>query len=415
MHRVADTHLGRPESDHRQAPGRDRDRLAVQRLDPAGHQVGLADEVGNETGARILVELVTRAHLFDAAMVHHCDSIGHDQGFLLVVGHVDEGHADAVLQILQLHLHVPAHLQIQRSERLVQQQHRRLQHERSGEGDALLLAPRKLARPAIAEGGQPDDLEHGADLPADVFPALAPLLEAEADVVEHGHVGKQRIVLKHHARFAAIGGAGAHHLAGDQHVAFGGMQEARDQPQRGRLPAAARSEQGQELPLLDPKVHVVDGHEIAEVLADVAEFDVVGCHRGALRGLTRRCIGSSKRGRHEAGASGCPARDLTPRPPKAFKLLDPRQASRPARSCPEHRWRRQRAVSRTAGTPPEDDRRTASGELDLKPQLVELLLGRRRHILQDDQLVLVRRLPMDTRAQWLRTSSIAMRDPGLVL
>ena len=47
----------------------------------------------------------------------------HGQRFFLVVGDIDEGDARALLDALELDLHVLAQLEVQGAERLVEQQH----------------------------------------------------------------------------------------------------------------------------------------------------------------------------------------------------------------------------------------------------------------------------------------------------
>ena len=64
----------------------------------------------------------------------------HGERLFLVVGDVDEGDAQLLLHRLELDLHLLAQLQIQRAQRLVQQQHLRLVDQRARDGDALLLA-----------------------------------------------------------------------------------------------------------------------------------------------------------------------------------------------------------------------------------------------------------------------------------
>ena len=71
-----------------------------------------------------------------------------------------------VLDPLQLELHLLAQLQVERAERLVEQQHARPVDERAGERDALLLAARQLARLAVAEALEADEREHLVDAAA---------------------------------------------------------------------------------------------------------------------------------------------------------------------------------------------------------------------------------------------------------
>ena len=69
---------------------------------------------------------------------------------------------DLLLDALELDLQVLAQLEVQRAERLVEQQHARPVDQRSGERDALALAARELARPAVWKPSRPTSLSASA-------------------------------------------------------------------------------------------------------------------------------------------------------------------------------------------------------------------------------------------------------------
>ena len=96
-----------------------------------------------------LVDLLGIGQLLDHAAVHDRDAVGHRERLLLVVRHVDERDADVALDALELDLQLLAQLEVERAERLVEQQHGGPVHERAREGDALLLAAGELARLAL--------------------------------------------------------------------------------------------------------------------------------------------------------------------------------------------------------------------------------------------------------------------------
>ena len=64
------------------------------------------------------------------------------------------------LDALELELHGLAELEVEGGERLVEQERRRLVHQRPGQRDALLLAAGELRGPALGEVAHADDLEH---------------------------------------------------------------------------------------------------------------------------------------------------------------------------------------------------------------------------------------------------------------
>ena len=111
------------------------------------------------------------------AVVEHGDAVAHRERFFLVVRDVDKGDADLALDPQQLELHLLAELEVERAERLVEQQHLRLVHDRAGQGDALALAAGQLRRLARAEPGQPDHLQ-GPGGPARGAPPSAPAAPA---------------------------------------------------------------------------------------------------------------------------------------------------------------------------------------------------------------------------------------------
>ena len=72
--------------------------------------VGVSDEVCNESILRLIVDLFRRADLLNVALVHNNDGIGHGQSFFLVMSDIDECDAELIFQTDQLILHVLAQL-----------------------------------------------------------------------------------------------------------------------------------------------------------------------------------------------------------------------------------------------------------------------------------------------------------------
>ena len=74
----------------------------------------------------------------------------------------------AALDLLQLELHLLAQLEVERAERLVEQQRGRAVDERAGERDPLLLAAGELAGTPALEPFEAHGAEHLADAAADL-------------------------------------------------------------------------------------------------------------------------------------------------------------------------------------------------------------------------------------------------------
>jgi hypothetical protein len=163
-----------------------------------------ADEAGSEGGRGPRIEGARRRRLFDPALVQEHHLVGHAHGLGLVVRHVDDGEAQALLQLAQLGAHLLAQLRVQVGQRLVHQADLGLRHQRAAQRHPLLLAARELRRLAIEQGGQAEQFGRlGQPLRHFGGRRLAHR-EAEGDVVGHAQVREQRIVLEHH-RDVALG------------------------------------------------------------------------------------------------------------------------------------------------------------------------------------------------------------------
>ena len=105
--------------------------------------------------------------------VHDRDPVAHRERLLLVVGHVDERDPDLGLDALELDLELAAELEVERAQRLVEEQDVGPVHERPGERDPLLLAARQLVRLALLVALEVDELERLADAARDLVLATA--------------------------------------------------------------------------------------------------------------------------------------------------------------------------------------------------------------------------------------------------
>ena len=75
----------------------------------------------------------------------------------------DKGDSRIFLDFFQLLLHILAQLEVERAQRLVQQQHLRLIDQCAGDGDALLLTSGKAGHAALCKAGEHDHFEHAVD------------------------------------------------------------------------------------------------------------------------------------------------------------------------------------------------------------------------------------------------------------
>ncbi len=205
--------------------------------------------------------------------VHHDDVVGHRERFLLVVRHVQHRQRQRLLQLADLLADPPPQLGVEVRQRLVEQQHRGLQHQRPRDGDALLLAAGEFGRQPRLVLRQAQHLQLLARHSPRLLLVGAHRQRSVADVFQHRHVREQRIRLEHHADVALVGRAQRHVLAADQHAPARHRFESGNHPQRRRLAAARGAEQRDEFALRDLERHVVDGGHVAVFLGDAFEDD----------------------------------------------------------------------------------------------------------------------------------------------
>ena len=94
----------------------------------------------------MVVKLLRRADLLDAALIQHDDAIGELHRLVLVMRDEDRGEAGLLVDFAQPTAQILAHAGVERAKGLVEQQHARLDGERARERHALALAARKLRR-----------------------------------------------------------------------------------------------------------------------------------------------------------------------------------------------------------------------------------------------------------------------------
>ncbi|MNO25436.1 hypothetical protein D3C76_152720 [compost metagenome] len=209
--------------------------LAITGQQGAVDAVVLADEVGDEGVAGFFVQRARVGDLLDFALVEHRHAVGHGQRFALVVGHVHHGHAQALVDVLDLHLHVLAQLLVQRAQRFVHQHQLRLEHQCPGQGHTLLLAAGQLAGVTLGEGIELDHVQHPLDPLADVGLAQVAHGQREGQVLGHGHVREQRVVLEHHADVALVRRHVVDRAPGQQNFAGGRCFETGEHHQASGL------------------------------------------------------------------------------------------------------------------------------------------------------------------------------------
>src|ERR1044071_1205584 len=166
-------------------------------LDLEFEHVHDADEAGDELVGGLFVDFAGGADLFQVAAGEDDDAIGDLHGLLLVVGDEQGGDVQVVVQGDQPFAEFLPDLGIHGAEGFVEEQHAGFGGQGAGDGDALALAAGELVGVTAFEFLQGKQLDALLRARADfgAFPFLDP--ETEGDVLEHGHVLEQGVILEH--------------------------------------------------------------------------------------------------------------------------------------------------------------------------------------------------------------------------
>jgi hypothetical protein len=240
------------------------------------HEVRDAEEVSDEDGRRLLVDVSRRAELLDAPLGHDGEAVGHRQRLLLVVRDVEEGDADLALDCLQLELERPAELRVERTQRLVEEKDARVEHERPRKRHPLLLPARELVRLALLEALEANEREHIRHFSSLLRSVEACEAEPEADVLTDREVREERVALEDRVDRPLVRRHFGDVLLAQKHQSLVRPLEARDDPKRRCLAAARRAEEREELPGPDVDPDIADRLDVAEALRDPFEGDA-GC------------------------------------------------------------------------------------------------------------------------------------------
>ncbi len=205
--------------------------------------------------------------------MHDGDALGHGHGLFLVVGHHHAGHAHALDDLHQFQLHLRTQFLVQCTHRLVEQQQLGALGQRAGQGHALALAAGQLVRLALGVLGHVHQLEHLGHAGVDLGLGHLVLLQAEGDVLRHGHVREQRVGLEHHVDRPLVGRHVGDVDAIEEDPPFGRAFEAGQHAQQGGLAGTGATQQGEDLALADFQGHIVHGYRFVELFRDPVDLD----------------------------------------------------------------------------------------------------------------------------------------------
>ena len=306
--RLSSTRAGRPAAPsrvHRRrplGPYQDIDPLAlaatgrVDRTDgridagpahDAVNPVQIAQEAGDEGRGRPAVDAGRLARLDQRALLQNGDAVARIHRLLGVMGDQENAGGKLAQNVQRVIADRLAQAHVQTREGLVEQQDRGARRQGARQGHALLLAAGEHVGVLAAAPLQTHRAQHaGHDVAAT---ARALPAQSEGDVVGHGHMRKERELLKHEAHATRFGRQMTTR-PGDRaprhrHLAPLQALQAGRQAKRGRLAATRRPHQAHDLALADLQVEPPQRRRAVIAVADAAEGQ---SRHGLIRAAKRR-------------------------------------------------------------------------------------------------------------------------------
>jgi hypothetical protein len=111
----------------------------------------MAYERGDERCLGVAVDLLRGSDLLDSSLVHHPNSIGEGECLLLIVGYVDCGETDLLLNATNFASQGFTQLGVKCGERLIEEQDLRFGGKGACQGDSLALSGGEFGRSSTLE------------------------------------------------------------------------------------------------------------------------------------------------------------------------------------------------------------------------------------------------------------------------
>ena len=189
------------------------------------------------------------------------------------MGDKDEGNAYFLLNVFQFPLHFLAQLEVQRTQRFIQQQNLRLIDQCAGDGNTLLLSAGHLVDTAFFKAAQTYQTQHTLDLLFnDVF-GLFFQIQTKGNVVIDIEMGEQRVFLEYGVDLTLVRRQAGNILSVKQHLSVIRVQKSGNDTQQGGFAAAGGAQQSDKFIFINIQRNALQYPLAVKILHDVFQFD----------------------------------------------------------------------------------------------------------------------------------------------
>ena len=215
--------------------------------------------------------------MLDDAVLHDHNPVTHGHGLGLVVGNIDNGGLEAIVQLAELSSHLHTQLSVEVGQRFVHQEHLWFTHNGTANSNTLTLTTGKRLRLAVEQILDTQHLRGFLYTLVNLMLGEFAQLQAERHVVVHVHVGIESVVLEHHGDVPIFWRNVVYHGITDGNGTFTDFLQAGYHPQGGGFSTSRRADQDDKLLILDVQTDVVHGNHVAKALCNI--FQQYLCQR----------------------------------------------------------------------------------------------------------------------------------------
>ena len=226
---------------------------------------------------RLVIDLLGLADLLENAVLHDHDPVGDGHGFILVVGDEYGGDAGFPLDALDFLTGLQSQPGVKIGQRFVKEKHLRHFHKGARNGDSLLLTAGELRGFSVHESVNLHQLCNLQRLFVHLVlghSVLAPeIFQREDDVLPHGEMGVEGVILEHQTHAAVFRGQSGHVIVAEDDFAGGGFEKSADEVERGAFSASGGTEKPDQLAVRDGEIEIVHSDHIGlDLFVPVGEF-----------------------------------------------------------------------------------------------------------------------------------------------
>ena len=224
-----------------------------------------SDEACYEHVAGIIIEVLRGVNLLDNAVLHNDDPGTERHSLGLVMGYIDEGGAQSLIDLGDLGTHLCTELCIQVGQRLVEKEYAGITNDGTTHGNTLSLTTGQSLRLSLEELLDTEDPGSLNNSSVDLVLGHLSELQTKRHVIINGHMRIQSIVLEYHCDISVLGSNVIYEGVADVQLALGNILEACNHSQGCGLTAAGRTYEDDKLFVSDFKVEILNGGYIAVI------------------------------------------------------------------------------------------------------------------------------------------------------